>query len=84
VERDEVEAEVRNSDAAGVDQVMAGFSRAWADFSLFATFQVRIFLYRPAIAGMQAGFSRFVRLREKFIDLGANWKIKLSIPAKIQ
>jgi hypothetical protein len=23
-------------------------------------------------------------LREKFVDLGANWKIKSSIPAKIQ
>jgi hypothetical protein len=33
---------------------------------------------------MQAGFSRFGILREKFVDLGANWKIKPSIPAKIQ
>jgi hypothetical protein len=35
-----------------------------------------------------AGFSRFALfreiLREMFVDLGANWKIKSLIPAKIQ
>jgi hypothetical protein len=33
---------------------------------------------------MQAGFSRFGILREKFVDLGGNWKEKSSILAKIQ
>jgi hypothetical protein len=33
---------------------------------------------------MQTSFSRFGMLREKFVDLGANWKIKSSIPGEIR
>jgi hypothetical protein len=55
-----------------------------AGFNRFALFRVRKFCFRPAISGGQTSFSRFGMLREKFVDLGANWKIKSAIPAKIQ
>jgi hypothetical protein len=42
----------------------------------------------PALAGLRSGFSRFGLfreiLREMFFELGTNWKIKSSIPAKIR
>jgi hypothetical protein len=42
----------------------------------------------PALAGLRSGFSLFGLFQEilhaMFIDLGATWKIKSSIPAKIQ
>jgi hypothetical protein len=71
-------------EAGGLEEDGPALAGPRAGFSRFGTFRVRKFLDGPAISGMQAGFSRFGILREKFVDLGANWKRKTMIPAKIQ
>jgi hypothetical protein len=55
-----------------------------AGFSWFGFFRGRIFWFSPAISGVLTGFSRFVMLFEKFIDLGGNWNEKSSIPREIR
>jgi hypothetical protein len=63
--------------SAALAGLISGFSR-------FALLRDPILYFSPAISGAHAGFSRFGILRKKFVDLGANWKMKSSIPAKIR